>query len=235
MSQSDHLPTDAIKSATSLPDLIGESVTLRRNGSTWTGHCPFHEERTGSLKVWADHYKCFGCGAHGDAISFVQRHQQLSFRDAVALLAERAGISLDPPSRAAARRAAEARREAASIAQEAAELWCLHRRSLVAVETRLGRLERAAERASAPGQPLGQRERAWPIFVRLAERIRAVRERIAALDAMPGEVLAAAYLDVRTPALSRELRSGMLERERDGRALGEALVELIAMGEEAAK
>lgn len=48
--------------------------------------CPFHAEKTGSMKVWPDHYKCFGCGAHGDVISFVQNYEHTEFAEALETL-----------------------------------------------------------------------------------------------------------------------------------------------------
>ena len=45
-------------------------------------HCPFHEERTASMKIYPDSYYCFGCGAHGDVFDFVQDMDNLTFREA---------------------------------------------------------------------------------------------------------------------------------------------------------
>lgn len=62
------------------------AVKLRRDGDKFVGLCPFHKERTGSFYVWTDHYHCFGCGAHGDAIEWVRRTKDLSFKDGVRYL-----------------------------------------------------------------------------------------------------------------------------------------------------
>lgn len=50
--------------------------------------CPFHNEKTGSLKVWSDHFYCFGCGASGDVITFVQRFFKLEFKEAMSKINE---------------------------------------------------------------------------------------------------------------------------------------------------
>ncbi len=83
-----------ILSRLSLATLIGEKVALQRRGNIATGCCPFHEENTPSFYVYDDHYHCYGCGAHGDAISFVRKIQGLGFRDSLRWLADKAGVSI---------------------------------------------------------------------------------------------------------------------------------------------
>lgn len=59
-------------------------IELKRSGTRHCGLCPFHSEQTPSFYIFQDnHYKCFGCGAHGDAIDFVQKMYGLSFQDAL--------------------------------------------------------------------------------------------------------------------------------------------------------
>jgi len=67
----------------------------RKSGSYWAP-CPFHDEKTASFHVVPDRqfYKCFGCGAHGGAIDFVEKFEKIDFPAAVELLAEKAGITL---------------------------------------------------------------------------------------------------------------------------------------------
>ena len=77
-----------------LPELIGETVTLVKRAGTHEGLCPFHSEATPSFKVFADHYHCFGCGAHGNAIEFIMHKQGLTFPEAVRALASRAGVEI---------------------------------------------------------------------------------------------------------------------------------------------
>ena len=85
-----------LKSQISIVDVVSSRIRLRRTGRDWFGLCPFHKEKTGSFKVDTDRgfYHCFGCGAHGDAISFVQDFDRISFGEAVEQLAHQNGIPL---------------------------------------------------------------------------------------------------------------------------------------------
>ncbi|MBA3845914.1 MAG: DNA primase [Planctomycetes bacterium] len=85
-----------VRDATDLVQLMGEYTTLRRSGQNHTCCCPFHQERSPSCYVYDDgHYHCFGCGAHGDAITLIRDKERLEFVDAIELLARRAGIQLE--------------------------------------------------------------------------------------------------------------------------------------------
>lgn len=79
-----------------LVDLIGTRVTLKRAGSNHKGLCPFHDEKTPSFTVSADKgfYKCFGCGAYGNAIDFVMQYENRDFLDAVEILAEMLNLEI---------------------------------------------------------------------------------------------------------------------------------------------
>jgi DNA primase len=97
----------AVRSAVDMVALVGEHVALRQQGGRWKGLCPFHSERTPSfsLNPTLGLYYCFGCGASGDAITFVRATQHLDFPDAVEVLAARAGITLHASdARASSRR-----------------------------------------------------------------------------------------------------------------------------------
>ena len=85
---------DDIVAALDLPDFIGETVALAKQGATYSGLCPFHSEATPSFKVFADHYHCYGCSAHGNAIDFVMNKQGLTFPEAVRMLASRTGVEI---------------------------------------------------------------------------------------------------------------------------------------------
>ena len=77
-----------------LSDVIGRRVKLIRKGRRFSGLCPFHSEKTPSFSVVDDDgfYHCFGCGAHGDAITFLREIDGLGFMEAVERLADMAGL-----------------------------------------------------------------------------------------------------------------------------------------------
>ncbi|MBQ3390614.1 MAG: DNA primase [Firmicutes bacterium] len=85
---------EQIKNSIDIVDVISSYVPLKKAGSNYKGLCPFHGEKTPSFNVSQEKqfYHCFGCGAHGDVISFVQQMENLDFLDAVEKLAERAGL-----------------------------------------------------------------------------------------------------------------------------------------------
>jgi DNA primase len=87
---------DELRSRTSLSGLIGRSVKLVRRGREYAGLCPFHPEKTPSFYVVEDKsfFHCFGCGAHGDAIGFVMRSDNLDFIEAIEKLAGVAGLAV---------------------------------------------------------------------------------------------------------------------------------------------
>ena len=84
----DRIDTTALLARVDIVKVIDAYVPLTKNGAEYEACCPFHNEATPSFKVSAakQFYYCFGCGANGDAIRFLQEHQGLSFRDAVAQL-----------------------------------------------------------------------------------------------------------------------------------------------------
>jgi DNA primase len=88
---------ERVKEAVDMVELVGARTDLRRVGSRHVGLCPFHDERTPSFSVNAEHalYHCFGCGESGDAISFVRQTEGLDFAAAVEHLAERYGVELE--------------------------------------------------------------------------------------------------------------------------------------------
>ncbi len=85
-----------ILARTDIVGLISNYVTLHRAGANMVGLCPFHSERTPSFTVFpgSNSFYCFGCGAGGDAITFVRRMENLDFPDALEQLAKRAGIRI---------------------------------------------------------------------------------------------------------------------------------------------
>ena len=91
-----------LRARTPLAPLIGRRVKLVRAGRHWKACCPFHAEKSPSFYIYDDGYHCFGCGAHGDAISFVMQSQGGTFMDAVQSLASEAGLDIPQPSPALA-------------------------------------------------------------------------------------------------------------------------------------
>lgn len=81
-----------------LPSLIGEHIDINRKGAGYEGCCPFHDEKTPSFKVFSDHYHCFGCGAHGNAIGFLTDKLGMTFPNAVRVLADRECIPVEDDS-----------------------------------------------------------------------------------------------------------------------------------------
>ncbi len=91
-----------VKSRLAVADVVGETVQLKKAGSTFKGLCPFHGEKTPSFVVTParDSWKCFGCGKGGDIFTFVMERDNLPFGEALTLLAAKAGVVLDERSRA---------------------------------------------------------------------------------------------------------------------------------------
>ena len=88
---------EQLKSSVDIVTVIGEYVRLRRSGTnSFTGLCPFHNEKNPSFRVHAVHqfYKCFSCGAGGDVVKFVMEKEGVSFYEALKSLAERYGIAM---------------------------------------------------------------------------------------------------------------------------------------------
>lgn len=87
---------ERVREAIDIVELIGSTLDLRKAGKNYKALCPFHQEKTPSFYVFPEtqSFYCFGCGASGDAITFVMRTEQLGFREALERLAERAGITL---------------------------------------------------------------------------------------------------------------------------------------------
>lgn len=88
--------TQDLRDRLTLSEIIGRRVKLVRAGREFKGCCPFHREKTPSFTVNDEKqfYHCFGCGAHGDAVGFVMQHDNLSFPEAIELLATQAGMEV---------------------------------------------------------------------------------------------------------------------------------------------
>lgn len=133
---------ERIKQKLDLVDEIGAVVPLRKSGKAFKGLCPFHGERTPSFYVFPETgtWKCFGCNEGGDLFTFVEKQQGLDFREALAALAERAGISLDggATGEAHAESPETAARKRLRALNEAAAIW-LHSQLLTNPEANYAR------------------------------------------------------------------------------------------------
>ncbi|MCG5238399.1 DNA primase [Azospirillum doebereinerae] len=87
---------EELRTRLDLSAVVGARVALTKAGKEFKACCPFHIEKTPSFYVNDDKHlwHCFGCGAHGDAVSFVMRHDNLPFTDAIEVLAGEAGMAL---------------------------------------------------------------------------------------------------------------------------------------------
>lgn len=87
---------EEVRAANDIVNVIGSYVKLKRSGGSYTGLCPFHNEKTPSFSVnpARQMYKCFGCGAGGSVITFIMEYENYTFQEAMEALAERAGITL---------------------------------------------------------------------------------------------------------------------------------------------
>jgi DNA primase len=87
---------DEIVARSDIVEIIGARVPLKKSGREYKACCPFHSEKSPSFWVSPEKqfYHCFGCGAHGTVIGFLMQYEKLGFLEAVADLAERAGLEL---------------------------------------------------------------------------------------------------------------------------------------------
>lgn len=94
-------PKDQIKETLSITDVVSTYVRLEKSGAQFRARCPFHNERTPSFYVSPERksFHCFGCQAHGDIFTFVEKIENIPFFEALKILADRAGISLKDTER----------------------------------------------------------------------------------------------------------------------------------------
>jgi len=101
-----------VQQATDLVELIGEHLSLKPRGKEFIGLCPFHDDSSPSMYVSPAKqiFKCFSCGAGGDAFSFVMKYHKMDFREALEHLAQRSGIELKPMGQRESKQASERQR-----------------------------------------------------------------------------------------------------------------------------
>ena len=96
MAKFDNNFTDELRQRLSIVDVVSRRVPLTKKGQNFWGCCPFHNEKTPSFSVSEDKgfYHCFGCGEHGDIISFVMKSENVDFKTAIHELADMAGLKV---------------------------------------------------------------------------------------------------------------------------------------------
>ena len=104
---------EELKAKNDIVDVIGSYVKLERRGYSYWACCPFHHEKTPSFVVNAAdrYYHCFGCGVSGDVIGFVKNYENVDFRQAVEILAARAGLQVPQCDDRAAEEAARRKKK----------------------------------------------------------------------------------------------------------------------------
>jgi DNA primase len=131
---------EELRARTPMAPLVARRVKLTRAGRNWRGLCPFHNEKSPSFHVYENGFHCFGCGASGDAISWVMQTQGLEFIEAITALAAEAGMDVPAPTP----RAAEEARARADIFAVLEAAQASFARRLAAPEGEAGRAYLAA-------------------------------------------------------------------------------------------
>jgi len=140
-----------VKQQADIVRVVGDYVKLKKSGAqNFSGLCPFHKEKTPSFSVHATRqfFHCFGCGASGDVFSFVQKLENITFPEAVRLVAQRVGVELPRATYSGPGEAKEAKLRA--------QLLDIHERACAFFQDMLGRPEGAAAREYLAGRGLNE-------------------------------------------------------------------------------
>jgi DNA primase len=141
-----------VKQQADIVRVVGEYVKLKKAGAqNYSGLCPFHGEKTASFSVHATRqfFHCFGCGVSGDVFSFVQKIENITFSEAVRLVAQKLGVPLPKASYATEGEAKEARLRA--------QLLEVHERAVAFFQECLRRPEGARAREYLAGRGLDEK------------------------------------------------------------------------------
>lgn len=116
-----------VKDVVRIEEVLGEFLDLKRKGPRYLGLCPFHNEKTPSFNVSPQLgiYKCFGCGESGDAITFLQKQEHLSFAEAIRWLAKRYQIELEEEEQTPEQQLEQSERESLAVVQQWALNWSM--------------------------------------------------------------------------------------------------------------
>ena len=114
-----------VKDVVRIEEVLGEFLDLKRKGPRYLGLCPFHNEKTPSFNVSPSLgiYKCFGCGESGDAITFLQKQEHLSFAESIRWLAKRYNIELEEEEQSPEQQLEQSERESLAVVQQWAVDW----------------------------------------------------------------------------------------------------------------
>jgi len=156
---------DELVSRTDIAELVGGYVRLsKKSGANMFGICPFHSEKTPSFSINSEKqiYHCFGCGKGGGAIGFVMEIENLPFRDAVEVLARRAGMTV--PEEAGQVEVANRRRRLIELNRDAARHFHTMLSSSLGASARDYLVQRGISKASATRFGLGAAPDNWTIL-----------------------------------------------------------------------
>jgi DNA primase len=146
-------------------DVVGRYVTLKKGGANFMGLCPFHHEKSPSFTVSPakQFYHCFGCGAHGTAISFLMEYSGLSFPDAVNELAQSCGMIVpQEPSGLSPQQQAQKKAESTSLVEILAQAAAFYKQALRATPRAVDYLkQRGVSGEVARDYGLGYAPDAW--------------------------------------------------------------------------
>lgn len=114
---------EQVSSANDIVEIISQYIPLKRSGRNLKACCPFHGEKTPSFMVQPEKqlFHCFGCGAGGDVFSFLMRHENMTFPEALKFLADRAHITL--PERRGGREDSGQKEKLYEVCQQAADFY----------------------------------------------------------------------------------------------------------------
>ena len=118
----DHV-VEQVSAANDIVEIISQYIPLKRAGRHLKACCPFHQEKSPSFMVQPEKqmFHCFGCGAGGDVFSFLMRHENMTFPEALRSLAERAHITL--PERSSHREDGGQKEKLYEVCQVAADIY----------------------------------------------------------------------------------------------------------------
>ena len=142
--------TATLKQQADIVRIIGEYVRLRqRGGQNLIGLCPFHKEKTGSFSVHQERqfFHCFGCGASGDVYTFLQKIENITFPEAVRMVADKLGVPMPKVTYASPEEARQAKMRGA--------LLDVHERACAFFQEQLKRPEAAHAREYLKSRGLG--------------------------------------------------------------------------------